>query len=223
VDVLLLDLDETLYPRGNGVLARTDACITAWVAARLGLPHEEAARLRVELWRAHGTTLRGLVVRYGVEPEDYLERVYRSDLSDLLRPDPALRALLERLPGRKAVLTNAPRHHARSVIELLAIGDAFEDVIALEDLALVPKPAPEAYARALARMGVAAERCTFVDDTLANAAAGAAAGLRSVWLAPPGSRAAPPAAAAGLPIIEALAELEPLLAEWSARQGSMGT
>lgn len=217
MDVLLLDLDETLYPRGNGVLARTDACITAWVAARLGLAHEEATRLREELWRAHGTTLRGLVVRYDVEPGDYLQRVYRSDLSDLLRPDPALRALLERLPGRKAVLTNAPRHHARSVIELLAIGDAFEDVIALEDLALVPKPAPEAYARALARMGVAAERCTFVDDTLANAAAGAAAGLRSVWLAPTGTRNAPPADAAGVAIIETLAELEALLAEWSIR------
>lgn len=211
MDVLLLDLDETLYPRGNGVLARTDARIAAWVAARLGVCEAEADRLRVELWRAHGTTLRGLVERYGVEPDDYLEHVYRTDLSDLLRPDPALRELLARLPGRKAVLTNAPRHHARQVMDLLGIEECFEDVIAIEDLALVPKPAPEAYLRALARLGVGAERCTFVDDTLANAAAGARAGLRAVWLAPAGTRAAPPAAAAGLSIIEALAEIEALL------------
>jgi putative hydrolase of the HAD superfamily len=211
VDVLLLDLDETLYPRGNGVLARTDARIAAWVAGRLGLSEAEADRLRVELWKSHGTTLRGLVTRYGVAPDDYLEQVYRTDLSDLLRPDPALRGLLARLPGRKAVLTNAPRHHARNVLELLALGDAFEDVIAIEDLALVPKPAPEAYACALERLGAPAERCTFVDDTLSNAAAGARAGLRAVWLAPPGTRAAPPAAAAGVAIIEALAELEELL------------
>ena len=78
------------------------------------------------------------------------------------------------------------------MLELLALDDAFEELIAIEDLALVPKPAPEAYARALARMGAAAGRCTFVDDTLANAAAGAAAGLRAVWLAPAGARAAPP-------------------------------
>lgn len=217
MDVLLLDLDETLYPRGNGVLARTDELITAWVAARLGLGSTEANELRQELWSAHGTTLRGLVVRYGIEPQDYLEQVHPTDLSDLLAPDPALRALLDRLPGRKAVLTNAPRRYARHVLELLALHDAFEDLIAIEDLALVPKPAPEAYARALARMGVAAGRCTFVDDTLANAAAGAAAGLRAVWLAPAGTRAAPPPAAAGLPIVESLAELEPLLAERSVR------
>ena len=216
MDVLLLDLDETLYPRGNGVLARTDARMVAWIAARLGVGQEEADRLRVELWREHGTTLRGLVMRYGIAPGDYFEQVYRTDLTDLLRPDPALRELLARLPGRKAVLTNAPRHHARNVLELLALRDAFDDVIAIEDLALVPKPAPEAYARALERLGAAPERCAFVDDTLANAAAGARAGLRSVWLAPEATGAAAAAAAVdGVAVIETLAELERLLAEWS--------
>jgi putative hydrolase of the HAD superfamily len=217
VDVLLLDLDETLYPRGNGVLARTDDLITAWVAARLGLELAEASRLRQELWSAHGTTLRGLVVRYGIAPEDYLEQVHPTDLSDLLAPDPALRQLLARLPGRKAILTNAPRRYARHVIELLALRDAFEEVITIEDLALVPKPAPEAYACALARLGVAPERCTFVDDTLRNAAAAAGAGLRAVWLAPTGARETAAAEAEGVAVIETLAELEPLLAERGVR------
>jgi putative hydrolase of the HAD superfamily len=217
VDVLLLDLDETLYPRGNGVLARTDELITAWVAEKLGIGLEEANELRKELWSAHGTTLRGLVVRYGIEPADYLTEVHPTDLSDLLAPDPALRALLGRLPGRKAILTNAPRRYARHVLELLAVHDAFEELIAIEDLALVPKPAPEAYARALERLGAAAGRCTFVDDTLGNALAAASVGLRAVWLAPPGGRAAPRAAAEGVAVIESLAELEPLLANGRAR------
>jgi len=211
VDALLLDLDETLYPRGNGVLQRTDRRIAAWVAARLGVSEEEANRLRFELWQSHGTTLRGLVERYGIEPGDYLEVVYRTDLSDLLQPDPALRALLGRLPGRKAVFTNAPRAHARQVLELLDVHDAFEDLIAIEDLDLVPKPAPEAYARALARVGVEAARCAFVDDSLANARAAARAGLRAVWLAPSGTRAEAGVGTEGIAVIESLAELEPLL------------
>lgn len=213
MDVLLLDLDETLYPRGNGVLARTDQLITAWVAQRLGLETADADALRRELWSAHGTTLRGLVVRYGIEPADYLTQVHPTDLSDLLTPDPELRALLRRLPGRKAVLTNAPRRYALHVLELLALADAFEALITIEDLALVPKPAPEAYARALERLGVPAARCTFVDDTLGNAAAAARAGLRAVWLAPPGTRTGSRADADGVAVIESLAELESLLAQ----------
>jgi putative hydrolase of the HAD superfamily len=152
-------------------------------------------------------------VRYGIEPADYLAEVHPTDLSDLLTPDPALRALLRRLPGRKAVLTNAPRRYALHVLELLALADAFEELITIEDLALVPKPAPEAYARALARLGVPAARCTFVDDTLGNAAAAARAGLRAVWLAPPGARTEARADAEGVSVIESLAELESLLAD----------
>lgn len=211
MDVLLLDLDETLYPRGAGVLERTDARIVAWIRERLGLPLAEADRLRHELFRAHGTTLRGLVLRHGLEPGDYLETVYGCDHSDLLRPDPELRALLARLPQRKVVFTNAPRRHAEHVLDLLALGDVLHDVIALEDLDLVPKPDPAAYATALARVAAPAEACVFVDDTHANVVGAARAGMRAVWVAhgrpPPGEREG-----ADHHVIDALHELEALLA-----------
>jgi putative hydrolase of the HAD superfamily len=183
VDVLLLDLDETLYAPSTGVLERTDARIVSWVAARLGVSDPEAQRLRTALWQAHGTTLRGLTVEHGIEPGDYFEHVYGVDLSDLLQPDPELRALLGRLPQRKVVFTNAPRVHARQVLGLLDLADAVDDVIAIEDLGLVPKPAPAAYVTALERIGARPERCCFVDDTAANVLGAARHGMRGVWIA----------------------------------------
>lgn len=184
MQVLLLDLDETLYPRGNGVLARVDARINAYLEERIGIPAGEVDAVRRRLRDAHGTTLRGLEAHYPVDVDHYLATVHGVDLSDLLAPAPALRALLERLPGRKAVFTNAPRQHAAQVLRLLDLAGAFEAVIAIEDLSLRPKPDPHAY-RAITRvLGVEAASCVMVDDTRANVVAAARAGMRGVWLAP---------------------------------------
>jgi len=184
MQVLLLDLDETLYPRGNGVLERIDARINAYLHEKVGIPAGEVDALRRRLRDAHGTTMRGLEIRYGVDAEDYLASVHHVDLSDLLEPAPALRALLGRLPARKAVFTNAPRHHADQVLRLLELGGAFEAVLTLEDLSLRPKPDPVAYRAVTTRLGVAARDCVFVDDTRGNLLEASRMGMRTVWLAP---------------------------------------
>jgi putative hydrolase of the HAD superfamily len=128
--------------------------------------------------------MRGLEAHYDVDVDDYLGVVHRVDLSDLLSPAPELRGLLQRLPGRKAVFTNAPKHHADQVLRLLDLADAFEAVFALEDLALLPKPDPRAYAAVTTRLGVQGTDCVFVDDTHANLIAARRSGMRTVWLAP---------------------------------------
>lgn len=184
MQVLLLDLDETLYPRGNGVLDRVDARINAYLRERLGIPETQVDAVRRKLRDAHGTTLRGLEAHYSVDVEDYLAAVHEVDLSDLLAPAPGVRALLGRLPGRKVVFTNAPRRHAEQVLRLLALRDAFEAVLTLEDLGHRPKPDPRAYSAVTARLGVEAADCVLVDDTRANLVGAGRAGMRTVWIAP---------------------------------------
>jgi putative hydrolase of the HAD superfamily len=183
VDVLLLDLDETLYPPERGVLRRVDERINAYLRERMGIPRHEVDAVRRALRQAHGTTLRGLVLRYTVDQDDYLRFVHDCDLSDLLAPDPQLRELLGRLPPRKVVFTNAPRAHARQVLRLLEVEDAFHDVVALEDLGYLPKPDPAAYSEVLSRIGVPASACCLVDDTRANLLPASALGMRTVWKA----------------------------------------
>jgi len=183
VDVLLFDLDETLYPPERGVLQRVDARINAYLQHHVGIPRHQVDEVRSALRRAHGTTLRGLVLRHTVNQDEYLRFVHDCDLSDLLAPDPGLRDLLGRLPPRKVVFTNAPRAHARQVLQLLEIEEAFHDVVALEDLAYLPKPDPAAYAELLSRIGVPARACCLVDDSRANLLPASALGMRTVWKA----------------------------------------
>ncbi len=189
VQVLLLDLDETLYPRGNGVLRRIDGRINSFMTDRLGIDPATVDAERAALCARWGTTMRGLLERFALDVDDYLAHCHGVDLSDLLVPDPRLRALLERLPLRKAVLTNAPRRHARQVLELLGVRDLIEQVFALEDIGYAPKPSPSAFATATATLGVEPGACVFVDDMLASVRAAAEQGLHAVWLAPPDAAA----------------------------------
>jgi putative hydrolase of the HAD superfamily len=204
VEILLLDLDETLYPRGAGVLERTDARIDSWLRERHGASAEEASRLRIELWREHGTTLRGLMRRHAIEPAAYLEHVYGVDLSDLIRPDRALRRLLEELPQRKLVFTNAPHAHARNVLALLGVADLFEAVIAIEDFAYASKPHADSYRVAAARAGADPRACCLVDDTHANAVGAVRFGMHAVWVS---HGREPEGDLAGIHVVEGLAEL----------------
>jgi putative hydrolase of the HAD superfamily len=183
VQVLLLDLDETLYPPERGVLHRVDGRINAYLRDRMGIPPHEVDAVRRELRRAHGTTLRGLVLRHAVDQDEYLRFVHDCDLSDLLAPDPKLRELLERLPPRKVVFTNAPCAHARQVLRLLEVEKVLPEVVALEDLGYLPKPDPAAYRTVLSWVGVPASACCLVDDTRMNLLPASALGMRTVWKA----------------------------------------
>lgn len=214
MQVLLLDLDETLYPRGNGVLGRIDARINSFMVERLGIAAAEVDAERLRLRDRFGTTMRGLLETFALDVDEYLHHCHGVDLSDLLGPDPRLRELLERLPARKAVLTNAPRAHARQVLDLLGIADLMECVLALEDVGYEPKPARTAFAAALERLRVRADCCLFVDDTLSFVRAATGHGLHAAWVAPPGSEAPEDGSHH---VIGDVHELEPLLEQLAVR------
>lgn len=185
MSVLLFDLDNTLYSHELGVVARIDRRINEYMSSRLGIPAGEVDAMRRRFWAESGTTLRGLMAEHPVDPEDYLRYVHEVDLSDLLREDEELRAILGRVGGRKVVFSNASRAHASKVLDLLGIADRFDAVLTLEDFAYVPKPFPDAYATVLARLRAEPRECTLVEDTLSNLAPARGIGMRTVWVGDP--------------------------------------
>jgi putative hydrolase of the HAD superfamily len=182
VQVLFFDLDNTLYPDRLGVVSRIDRRINEYLQGRVGIEPSRVDTVRRGFWAEHGTTLRGLMLRHSVDADDYLEFVHDIELGDLLAPDPRLRPLIEALPGRKAVFSNASRAHARRVLHLLDLEGVFEAVIGLEDLGYVPKPDPEAFALALDRLRADAPRSALIDDSLPNLGAAKRLGMRTVWV-----------------------------------------
>ena len=71
--------------------------------------------------------MRGMMTEHGVSADDYLAYVHQIDHSPL-DPNPAMGAAIERLPGRKLILTNGSTAHAGKVLERLGFGHHFEAV-----------------------------------------------------------------------------------------------
>lgn len=175
----IFDMDDTLYPREQGVMRLVQERINTFMMAAVGLPREEAHVLQKQFLNEHGTTLAGLMANYAVDPEAFLTEVHDVPL-DSLEPNPDLDAILRRLPGRRFVLTNGARYHAARVLARIGITDAFEGVFAIEDMDLVPKPAPATFRRFLAAHGVAPESAVFFEDTPRNLAPAKALGMTTV-------------------------------------------
>ena len=204
---LLLDVDNTLYAPSCGIVQRVDARINRYLVERIGVAAEEVDRVRRRLRGAHGTTLCGLMVRASVDPDDYLRFVHALDLGALLAPDPALRALLARLPLLKVAVTNGSLAHARGVLARLGVQDLFFRVFSLERLGYLPKPFVHAYQVVLAGLHARGRDCILVEDSAPNLRTARQLGMRTVHVAD-GGPAAPDAEA----VIGAIHELEAALA-----------
>ncbi len=120
------------------------------------------------------------------------------------------RALLERLAARLplAIVTGRPRDEARWFLERAGIADLFRTVVAMEDAA--PKPDPAPVRLALERLG--ARRAWLVGDTPDDARAAAAAAVLPLAVVAPGDdRAATSAALAQAGAARVLDDLTALL------------
>ncbi len=177
----LFDLDNTLYRADCGVFAQIESRMTDYVAGFLGLPRDEARTVQKTLYRAHGTTLNGLMRLHGADPDDYLAYVHAIDLS-ALAPDPRMVGAVARLPGRRTIFTNGCRHHALRVLERIGAAHLFEAIWDIRTLDFVPKPDPVAYERVVASAGLEPWATAMFDDIPHNLVAARALGMTTVWL-----------------------------------------
>jgi putative hydrolase of the HAD superfamily len=153
VETWVFDLDNTLYPHHVNLWQQVDARIRDYIAEFLKVTHEEAFRVQKDYYKRYGTSMRGLMTVHGMAPDDFLDFVHQIDHSPL-EPNPALGAALEKLPGRKLILTNGTRKHADAVMQRLAVHTHFEDVFDIIAAELEPNgvdPAKAAMFEDLAR------------------------------------------------------------------------
>jgi putative hydrolase of the HAD superfamily len=178
--VILFDLDNTIYPLGSGVMELISQRISRFMAEQMGLPPDEVNRLRHDYWVQYGTTLRGLQIHYGVDPEEYLAFVHDIPVEDLLHPDPELDWMLAELAPEKTIFTNATTEHARRVLRALGVERHFSRVFDIRFLDYRSKPNEDAYRRVLDALSVAADQCLLVEDSARNIEPARALGMKTV-------------------------------------------
>jgi putative hydrolase of the HAD superfamily len=183
--VWLFDLDNTLHNASQHIFPRINVAMTQFVSHKLNLSMEEANEVRQRFWRQYGATLLGLVKHHGIDMAEFLREAHPfPDMHEIVSRHNMLINTLRRLPGRKILLTNAPRKYAADVLHAMGIRNLFERVIAIEDMRfggeLQPKPDRRMMRRLAATLKVAPQQCILVEDSVENIRAARFVRMRSV-------------------------------------------
>src|SRR5882757_4002008 len=187
VETWVFDLDNTLYPHHVNLWEQVDVRIRDYIANFLKITHEDAFRLQKDYYKRYGTSMRGLMTEHGMKPDDFLDFVHQVDHSPL-QPNAALGAAIERLAGRKLILTNGTRRHADAVLARLELENHFEDVYDIIAAELEPKPSPKNYDRFLKMHGVDPGKAAMFEDLARNLAVPYTRGMTTVLVVPEHTR-----------------------------------
>ena len=178
----LFDLDGTVYPYHSGVMHLVGQRIQEYMSSRLHMDEPTITDLRHRYWEQYGTSMRGLMLDYAIDPDDYLSYVHDVSVSETLAPNARLGRVLTELPWRKVIFTNASAEHAVRVLEVLGVRDHFERIYDIRATGYIGKPDPAAFHPVLDSLGVAAADCIVLDDSLANLRTARLLGMVTVWV-----------------------------------------
>ena len=184
IDTWVFDLDNTLYPRHCDLFAQIDVLMTDYVSNLTGLERIEARKLQKDLYRDHGTTLRGLMETRDIDPHEFLNHVHDINYSEL-PPNPDLENLLIRLPGRRLIYTNGSVKHAENTLTALGVNlgifDGYFDIVASD---FEPKPDPAPFEKFLRDHDVDATRSAMFEDMPRNLQPAKHHGMTTVLITP---------------------------------------
>ena len=179
--VWIFDLDNTLHDARPHIFPHINRSMTEYVARLLDLGAKEADELRDSYWRRYGATLTGLIRHHAVDPGHFLRETHHfPDIDRMVVGRRELRSVLRRLPGRKIVFSNAPGHYARAVLQVLGVGELFDDVFSIERTRFRPKPQAHGFVRLLHAHRLAPSRCIMVEDSLENLRTARRLGMKTV-------------------------------------------
>lgn len=179
----LFDLDNTLHNASRHIFPRLNRAMTAYICRHLEVDEVEASRIRHGYWMRYGATLLGLMRHHAIDPHHFLSQTHDlGPLDELVVVERGLKAMLERLPGRKIIFSNAPRDYTDKVLAIVGIRHCFSAIYTVERLRFQPKPQAAGFRRLLHREGLRASSCIMVEDSLPNLVTARRLGMKTVWV-----------------------------------------
>ncbi|XP_076960488.1 uncharacterized protein C24B11.05-like [Bidens hawaiensis] len=194
-ECLLFDVDDTLYPFSSGLSAECTKNIKDYMVNKLDIEESKVPEMCVQLYKDYGTTMAGLrALGYEFDNDEYHGFVHGRLPYEYLKPDPVLRSLLNSLPIRKVIFSNANEAHVAEVLGRLGLEDCFDDVICFESLnpksetidisksLIVCKPSENAFQQAFKMANINPHKTLFFDDSIRNLQTAKLTGLDTVLI-----------------------------------------
>lgn len=182
-EVIFFDCDDCLYFDGWQLANKLTAKIEEWCTSKKNLPPGEA----YQLYKRHGTALRGLLAEGHMEDceqeiDEYLKDVHDLPIDEHLSIDNELRDMILKIDPSipKYIFTASVKDHAQRCLKALGIDDLFVDIIDVKSCNLATKHSTESFEAAMRIAGVTnPESCVFLDDSTKNIEAAREVGWRA--------------------------------------------
>jgi putative hydrolase of the HAD superfamily len=181
---ILFDLDNTLYPKSLGIFDLVIERIRNYMEVRMGFDRELARSLRQEYLRKYGSTMRGLMIHYNLNADDFLEYVHDVGVEKRLSPDPDLEGLLKSITAEKGIFTSGHKPHAQRVLRCLGVERYFPQIFDILFTRCIPKPNPEPYRQVLDHLCLQGQECMMIEDMPANLKPAKDLGMITVLVGP---------------------------------------
>ena len=179
----LFDLDNTLHNATPHIFPHINRSMRDYIERHLGVDRHEATRIRQDYWVRYGATLLGLIRHHGTDPDHFLQETHQfPELKRMVVFERPVIHALRRLPGRKIIFSNAPRHYAEAILEITGLGACFDAVYSVENVRYQPKPMLAGFRTLLRAERLDPRRCIMVEDSLANLVAAKRLGMKTVWV-----------------------------------------
>ena len=181
--VWLFDLDNTLHDADPHIFPHIHRLMTEYLCKHLQVDDDTATALRQRYWAHYGTTLTGRMRHHGTDPHHFLHHTHQiPDLKHKVIAERGLEAMLQRLPGKKIIFSNAPSQYIEAVMAVAGIARCFDTIYSIERLRFEPKPAIGGFIRLLRNEELNPKSCIMVEDTLPNLKTAKRLGMKTVWV-----------------------------------------
>lgn len=193
-DVLLFDLDGTLYDQACGYEENIHNNIFRFMVEHTGGKFdaiktiEQAKQVWKPIFEKYNLTKRGLLGEGFEFDGTVYDNFIRRGAQEYIQNDPTLREFLLALPkeSRRVIFTNAPESSAMEILKILGVEDLFEAVLGgAEFLAdKICKPERAAFDKVLEHLGLAdsTDRICYFEDSFKNLMAGKEMGFKTVFV-----------------------------------------
>jgi len=201
ITTLIFDVDDTLYDVGTGFTAhRNGDGAENFMVEKLGFPDRASAKkLRDVYFEKYHSTAKALSVaesegKLPLAPDGKSPRFKAQDLAEYWATNlnfallgGAKIGLLEDLqacPLQMVAFSNGPRKYVKRVLVELGLWEVFgeERLFAVDDVLPHCKPEKEAFDKIFQKVGVKADECVMVEDSMKNVRQAKELGLKTILI-----------------------------------------
>ena len=181
IDTWIFDLDNTLYSAESGIFQQVHQLMGEFIKNYLKVDLNEAKKIQSKYYKEHGTTLKGLMDNYGVDPDHFLAEVHKLDYS-IVSSNEKLNIQLKKLIGRKIIYTNANLQHTLDVLERIGLTNFFDEIFDIKMANYIPKPEIKPYQQIIEKYDLNPNSSAMFDDIAKNLVPAKKVGFTSVWI-----------------------------------------